>query len=70
VVVASVGSHEPPAGIGPSVTVRVRVTGPAVVQVKLVDAVVGDENVPLVADHAYVRFAGFGPSAWPTSATA
>ena len=47
-------AHAPPSGTGPSVTVKVNVTGPSAVHVKLVAAEVGAENVPLGADHAYV----------------
>src|SRR5580658_3391223 len=58
----------PPVGIGPSPAVSVTVTGPDCVQVKFVDALVGAENVPLGADHAYVSAPGFGPVAVALSA--
>jgi hypothetical protein len=60
VAVSSERSHEPPCGTGPSVTANVTVTGPGAVHVKLVDCASGAENLPLSANHAYVRAEGSG----------
>jgi hypothetical protein len=61
--VASAGLHEAPLGRVPSVTETVATTGPDAVHVKLVDAPVAAENVPLGADQAYARAPALGPVA-------
>jgi hypothetical protein len=69
VSVSSAGLQVLPAGTGPSPTTRVTVTGPGVEQVNEVLAAVAEPKKPLLADHAYVRFAGTGPVADAVSAT-
>ena len=55
--------HEAPTGTGPSPTVNVSVTTPGAVHVNVVFAEFAAENVPLAADHAYVRPARSGADA-------
>jgi hypothetical protein len=51
-VVVEVAGHEPPSESAPSPAVKVSVTTPGTVHVKVVFAAFDAENVPLGADHA------------------